>query len=168
MFLARGDGSKFRFYNLSSEINRDKKHYYEILERTQRGDGDLTEWICWYMQTLLSAIKEANFSINAVLNKSIFWMRASNISMTDRQIGILNLFLDGYEAKITTKTWADLGKCSKDTANRDIQDLVSKGILKEDFPGAKRPSYSLVYDNDAHGDPTTNRVRQKEMRLSAW
>lgn len=56
------------------------------------------------------------------------------------------LFLDGYEAKITSKTWATLEKCSKDTAIRDIQDLVDKNILIEDIPGAKRPSYSIVYD----------------------
>ena len=66
--------------------------------------------------------------------------------MTERQTQMLNLFLDGYEAKITSKTWATLAKCSKDTAIRDIQDLVDKNILKEDIPGAKRPSYSIVYD----------------------
>jgi hypothetical protein len=66
--------------------------------------------------------------------------------MTERQTQILNLFLDGYEAKITSKTWAALAKCSKDTAIRDIQDLVDKNILIENIPGAKRPSYSIVYD----------------------
>jgi hypothetical protein len=68
--------------------------------------------------------------------------------MTERQTQMLNLFLDGYEAKITSKTWATLAKCSKDTAIRDIQDLVDKNILIEDIPGAKRPSYSIVYDAD--------------------
>ncbi len=63
-----------------------------------------------------------------------------------RQTDMLNLFLDGYEAKITSKTWASLAKCSKDTAIRDIQDLVDKDILREDIPGAKRPSYSIIYD----------------------
>ena len=61
---------------------------------------------------------------------------------------MLNLFLDGYEAKITSKNWASLAKCSKDTAIRDIQVLVDKGILREDQPGAKRPSYSIVYDDE--------------------
>lgn len=56
------------------------------------------------------------------------------------------MFLDGYEAKISSKTWASLAKCSKDTAIRDIQDLVGKNILREDIPGAKRPSYSIIYN----------------------
>ena len=82
----------------------------------------------------------------AFRNKSFFWQKASSIPMTERQTQMLNLFLDGYESKITSKTWATLAKCSKDTAIRDIQDLVDKNILVEDIPGAKRPSYSIVYD----------------------
>ena len=145
IFLARGDKSSFRFYNISSEINRDKRHYYEILERTQRGDGDITEWLVWYLKILLAALREANVTVSRVLNKSFFWMRVAGIPLTERQIHTLNLFLDGYEAKITSKTWASLNKCSRDTALRDIQDLVERGILKEETPGAKRPSYSICY-----------------------
>lgn len=151
IFLARGDKSHFRFYNISSEINRDKNHYYDILERTQHGDGDITEWLVWYMKTLLAAIHEANVTVNTILNKSFFWMRAASIPLSERQTYTLNLFLDGYEAKITSKTWAALNKCSKDTALRDIQDLLQKGILHEDIAGAKRPSYSIYYGTDSIG-----------------
>lgn len=149
MFLARSDKSRFRFYNISCEINKDKNHYYNILERVQRGDGDITEWIVWYLHTLLAAIKGANATVSTVLNKSFFWMRAAHIPLTERQTNTLNLFLDGYEAKITSKTWAALNKCSKDTAIRDIQDLLQKNILREDLPGAKRPSYFINYGIDA-------------------
>ena len=147
--LARGDKSRFRFYNISSEINRDKKRYYDILERTQHGDGDITQWLAWYLQTLQRALREADTLVNTVLNKSFFWLRAASIPMTERQKLTLNRFLDGYEAKITSKNWADLNHCSKDTAIRDIQDLVQKRILREDIPGAKRPSYSICYNADA-------------------
>ena len=146
MLLARGEKSEFRFYNVSSQINKDKNHYYDILERMQHGDGDITEWLVWYMQKLVDALDEADTIVTTILNKSFFWQKASSVPMTERQTQMLNLFLDGYEAKITSKTWATLAKCSKDTAIRDIQDLVDKNILKEDIPGAKRPSYSIVYD----------------------
>ena len=146
MLLARGEKSEFRFYNVSSQINKDKNHYYEILERMQHGDGDITEWLIWYMQKLIDALDEADTIVTTILNKSFFWQKASSVPMTERQTQMLNLFLDGYEAKITSKTWSTLAKCSKDTAIRDIQDLVDKNILKEDIPGAKRPSYSIVYD----------------------
>lgn len=147
MMLARGDNSQFRFYNISSAINKDKKNYYDILERSQKGNGDLTEWIKWYVETLIKALDTSEATLNTIMNKSVFWQRASGISMSDRQTATLNLFLDGYESKITTKQWAALNKCSKDTANRDIRDLVNKKILVEDFPNAKRPSYSIVYIN---------------------
>lgn len=148
MLLARGENSEFRFYNISSQINKDKNHYYDILERTQRGDGDLTEWLVWYLQKLSDAIEEANSIVTTILNKSFFWQKTSSVAMTERQIKMLNIFLDGYEAKITSKTWANLAKCSKDTALRDIKDLEDKNILREDIPGAKRPSYSIVFNRE--------------------
>lgn len=148
MLLARGENSDFRFYNISSQINKNKNHYYEILEKTQRGDGDITAWIVWYAYTLSAAIDEADAAISSILNKSLFWQRASTVALNRRQTEIINLFLDGYEAKMTSKTWASLGKCSKDTAIRDIHDLVKKGLLIEDIPGAKRPSYSIIYGTE--------------------
>ena len=146
MLLARADKSEFRFYNISSQINNDKNHYYDILEKMQHGDGDITEWISWYAHTLSIALDKAETIVTTILNKSFFWQKASSAALSQRQTDVLNLFLDGYEAKITSKTWASLAKCSKDTALRDIQDLVEKDILREDFPGAKRPSYSIIYD----------------------
>lgn len=146
MLLARADKSEFRFYNISSQINKDKNHYYDILEKMQHSDGDITEWISWYAHTLSIALDEAETIVTTILNKSFFWQKASSVALSQRQTDVLNLFLDGYEAKITSKTWASLAKCSKDTALRDIQDLVEKDILREDIPGAKRPSYSIIYD----------------------
>lgn len=145
MMLARGDQNRFRYYNVSMTINKDKNHYYDILERTQHGDGDLTEWILWYLKTIDAALDFSENNVNMVLNKSIFWQRNSKKAMNQRQSQTLNIFLDGYESKMTTKTWAALNKCSKDTALRDLQDLLGKDVVREDFPGAKRPSYSLVY-----------------------
>lgn len=146
MLLARADKSEFRFYNISSQINKDKNRYYDILEKAQHSDGDITEWIYWYAVTLSIALDEAENTVSTILNKSFFWQKASSVPLSQRQTDMLNLFLDGYEAKITSKTWASLAKCSKDTAIRDIQDLVEKEILREDIPGAKRPSYSIIYD----------------------
>ncbi len=149
MILARTDKSEFRFYNISSHINKDKNHYYQILEKTQRGDGDITEWIIWYANTLSLAIDEAQTTVSTILNKSFFWQRIAGVQLTERQTTMLNLFLDGYEAKITSKSWATLAKCSKDTAIRDIQDLINKNILRENVAGAKRPCYSIVYETDS-------------------
>lgn len=146
LLLARSEQSAMRFYNISSQLNKDKAHYYEILERMQRGDGDITEWLVWYLQKLTAALDDADAMVSTILNKSFFRQRTATVAMSERQVQVLNRFLDGYEAKITSKSWSTLGKCSKDTAIRDIQDLVDKRILVEEIPGAKRPSYSIVYN----------------------
>ena len=146
ILLAKSDKNEFRFYNISAEINRNKKQYYNILEQTQHGNGDITAWLTWYIKILIASVEEAETSVNSILNKSFFWQRNASVIMTDRQTQVINLFLDGYQAKITSKTWAALGNCSKDTAIRDIQDLVTKGVLREEIPGAKRPCYAIVYD----------------------
>lgn len=104
ILLARADKSEFRFYNISSQINKDKNHYYNILEKTQRGDGDITEWIHWYATTLSRALDEAETVVSTILNKSFFWQKAATIVMSQRQKDVLNMFLDGYEAKISSKT----------------------------------------------------------------
>ena len=148
IILARAEQSHFRFYTISTEINRDKRHYYEVLERTQRGKSDLTDWIVWYLQTLLRAVRTSNQLISSILNKSVFWLQFTDTLFSERERKVLNRFLDGYEAKITTKKWAELGNCSRDTAGRDIDDLVEKGILAVDIKDSKRPSYSIVYRRD--------------------
>jgi Fic family protein len=148
MMLARGDGSELRFYNISAQINRNKNKYYDVLEATQRGDGDITNWLVWYVNTLIASLDDAYAGVCTVLNKSLFWQAHSDMIFSERQKSVLNMFLDGYEAKITSKNWATLAKCSTDTANRDIQDLLTKNVLTVDIPGAKRPSYSIVYTPD--------------------
>ncbi|MDO4181862.1 MAG: Fic family protein [Bacteroidales bacterium] len=172
ILLARADGCHFRFYNISSEINRNKKHYYDIIERVQRGDGDLTEWLLWYLETLQKAINNAHAAMSTTLSKSFFWMHFAETVMTDRQKNTLNLFLDGYEAKITSKNWAGINKCSRDTANRDIADLVEKQVLVIDNPEAKRPVYSINYNGTSTDIPSQFsdvRIAQKgeESYLSA-
>jgi Fic family protein len=148
MMLARGDGSELRFYNISAQINHNKNKYYDVLEVTQHGDGDITQWLVWYINTLIASLDDAYAGVCTVLNKSLFWLAHSEMTFTERQMSVLNLFLDGYEAKITSKNWASLAKCSTDSANRDIQDLLAKNVLKIDLPGAKRPSYSIVYNSE--------------------
>lgn len=99
ILLARADKSEFRFYNISSQIKNDKNHYYNILEKTQRGDGDITEWIHWYATTLSLALDEAETIVSTILNKSFFWQKAATIVMSQRQKDVLNMFLTDTRPK---------------------------------------------------------------------
>jgi Fic family protein len=144
MLLARADGSPQRFYSLSAQIQRERKAYYEILKRTQKGDLDVTEWLLWFLRMLGEAVRLANHALDAVLDKARFWQRMSGIALNERQVKVLNRLLDGFEGKLTSSKWAALAKCSTDTALRDIQELVTQGVLQRSGAGGRSTSYDLI------------------------
>ncbi len=129
MALSQAENSKMRFFSISHQINKDKKQYYDILEKTQKGDCEITEWIVWYLDCLLRSIEQSDETLSKVLNKAIFWQTHAEIVLSERQREVLNLYLDGCPGKLTAKNWAKRVKVSPDTAIRDIKDLVEKGIL---------------------------------------
>lgn len=131
MILARSDDSKFRFYSMSSQIQKNRKSYYEILEKTQKGSMDITNWLIWFLENLLIAIQSSGEITNKVLQKAEFWQKNSNIVFNERQIKVLNRFMDNFEGNLTTTKWAKMCNCSQDTASLDINDLIVKKILKK-------------------------------------
>jgi Fic family protein len=146
LFLARADGSPQRFYSLSAQIQRERKAYYDILERTQRQSLDVTEWLAWFLATLHRAVDQAQHTLDAVLVKTRFWQRYAApgaVPLNARQVKVINLLLDGFEGKLTSSKWAAIAKCSPDTALRDINDLLSRGVLGRSHAGGRSTSYEL-------------------------
>ncbi len=144
MALARSEKSSRRFYSMSSQIRTERSDYYRILERTQKGTTDITEWMAWFLSCLGRAIDGAETTLEAVLNKAEFWRSVENVSLNDRQRRILNRLLDGFEGKLTTSKWAKLAKCSQDTALRDITRLINHGIMVRGPAGGRSTSYQLA------------------------
>ncbi|MFQ6226550.1 Fic family protein [Nocardia sp. NPDC002869] len=144
LWLARADHSSRRFYSLSAQIQRDRAAYYRILERTQKGSLDVTEWLIWFLEALRRAIMHSDETVDRVLLKSRFWRQRKSIPMNDRQRAILNRLLDGFNSKLTTRKWAIITKCSQDTALRDINELVALGVLLRSDAGGRSTSYELA------------------------
>ena len=144
MMLARSDGAPQRFYSMSAQIRKERKAYYAILETTQKGDLDITAWLEWFLDCLGRSFEGAESILAAVLRKARFWEQRADTVFSDRQRTIVNLLLNGFEGKLTSSKWAKLAKCSQDTALRDIEDLVKKGVLTKDAAGGRSTSYSLV------------------------
>lgn len=144
LLLARADGSSQRFYSLSAQIQRERRAYYDILERTQKGGPDVTEWLLWFLQMLAEAVDQAHHTLDAVLHKARFWQRVQGTALNARQTKVLNRLLDGLEGKLTSSKWAALTKCSPDTALRDINELVALGVLRRSGAGGRSTSYELV------------------------
>jgi Fic family protein len=146
LFLARADGSPQRFYSLSAQIQRERKAYYDILERTQKQSLDVTEWLAWFLDTLHCAVDQAQHTLDAVLVKTRFWQRwaaPGSAPLNERQVKLVNRLLDGFDGKLTSSKWATIAKCSPDTALRDITDLLARGILRKLDAGGRSTSYEL-------------------------
>ena len=143
LLLARADGSPQRFYSLSAQIQRERKAYYEILERTQKRSMDVTEWLLWFLETLHSAVDEAQLTLDTVLIKARFWRHWGSMPLNERQVKLLNKLLHGFDGKLTTSKWAAIAKCSQDTALRDISDLLTRGVLRKADAGGRSTSYVL-------------------------
>ncbi len=146
MALARSEGSPQRFYSMSSQIRAERAAYYDVLERTQRGTTDVTDWMTWFLACLGRSIDAAGTALAPVLAKARIWERAAGLALHERQRRVLNRVLDGFEGKLTTSKWARLAKCSADTALRDIRALVDRGLLARNPGGGRNTSYRLVTD----------------------
>jgi Fic family protein len=146
LLLARSEKSSDRFYSLSTQIQKDRKNYYAILEKTQKGDLDITQWIIWFLTCLERAIQDALSTIQMITNKTKFWEAVQEKVINDRQRKIINRLLEGFEGRLTSSKWAKIAKCSQDTAYRDILDLIEKGILEKNQGGGRSTSYSLVQE----------------------
>lgn len=143
LMLARSEGTPQRFYSMSSQIQRERNDYYRVLERSQKGDLDITAWMEWYLNCLKRAIGASEKILAAVLIKASFWKAHANEPFSERQRKVINRLLDGFEGKLTSSKWAKLTNCSQDTALRDITDLLDRRILKKDEAGGRSTSYEL-------------------------
>ncbi len=143
LLLARSDDSSQRFYSLSNQILLERKVYYDILQKIQHKDGEITEWLIWFLNCLYRALKNTEQTINKVLYKADFWDKHKNTELNSRQRLMLNKLLDGFEGKLKTSKWAKITKCSQDTALRDIKDLIEKGILRQEKSGGRSTNYEL-------------------------
>lgn len=144
MALARADETADRFYSLSAQIERERKAYYHQLELQQRSDTDITGWLMWFLDCLGRAISRAEISLGNVLFKAELWQKLNQIPVNERMRNVINRMLeDAFTGYINTSKYAKLAKCSNDTALRDIQLLVERGIFLQNAGGGRSTSYRL-------------------------
>jgi Fic family protein len=144
MALARADGTNDRFYSMSSQIEAERKDYYQNLEAAQRGDVDITRWLAWFLECLDRSIDSAEEGLASVLDKAKLWQRVNVRPVNERQRLVINRMLNDFEGFLTTSKYAKLAKCSSDTALRDIQELLNRGILVQNPGRGRSTSYRLA------------------------
>src|SRR5262249_25686789 len=144
MSLARSEESPQRFYSMSAQIRAERNDYYDILEKTQKDGLDITAWIAWFLSCMDRAFDGAEKILGDVFRKAGFWKKHAATPLNERQRDMINRLLNGFEGKLTSSKYAKIEKTSPDTALRDINDLVERGILRKDEGGGRSTSYSLV------------------------
>jgi Fic family protein len=147
--LARSERSSQRFYSMSSQIQRERNAYYDVLESCQKGTLDITAWVEWFLNCLKHALGSSEKILESVLVKAKFWKTHAGESLNERQRKVINRMVDGFEGKLTSSKWAKLTKCSQDTALRDISDLVDRQILSKDAAGGRSTNYQLCLPTSA-------------------
>lgn len=141
--LARADRTNQRFYSMSAQIMKSKKGYYDILESTQKGSIDISQWLVWYFERLTDALKTTNQTLSKILVKAKFWELHKNTHFNERQIEMINKLQGDFVGKLHSSKWAKMTKVHRDTARRDIQDLIVKGVLSDSGEGGRSTNYIL-------------------------
>lgn len=143
MILARMDNGLPKFYSISTEINSRKKSYYKILEHTQKGNLDITEWILWFIECFDAAITNSSAIITTTLRKNSYWQQFADTEINARQHKVINRLWEGFDGNLTTSKYAKICHCSQDTASRDISDLLAKGMLRNSGQHGRNTHYLL-------------------------
>lgn len=143
MLLSRADGTERRFYSMSAQIQKEKEGYYAILEKTQKGSLDITQWLLWFLGCLANALENSQTVVDCVLRKARFWQNTAQYTLAENQKKMLNLLLDDFKGNLTSSKWAKICKVSQDTAGRELKDLVQKHLLFQEGQG-RSTHYLLV------------------------
>ena len=149
MALAQDEREPRRFYSLSSQIMAEREAYYDILERTQKGDGDITAWLVWFLGCMNRAMESSERLLGTVLAKGEFWRRHADVSLSERQRKVLNRLLDvgteGFKGGLTTRKYTSLAGVSRATAFREIAQLLEWGMIRQNPGGGRSVSYDVAW-----------------------
>lgn len=147
--LSQDERQPMRLFSLSAQILRERDRYYGILERTQRGGLEVTEWLVWFLTQVEAAATIALQTVADSLAKARFWLRHRATVLNPRQIKALNRLLDagpdGFEGGMNTRKYMGLTKTSRATAYRELADLVDKGCLRPTGKGGRSSGYEVLW-----------------------
>lgn len=150
--MSQDDRQPMRYYTLSSQIMAEREAYYDILERCQKGAGEITEWLSWFLGCFSRAIQRSEGLLSVVLDKAAFWKMHAHVPLSERQRKVVNRLLDagegGFEGGLTTRKYASLADVSRATAFRELDQLLELGIIKQNPGKGRSTSYDLNWPEE--------------------
>jgi Fic family protein len=149
MAFAQDDDSELPLHRMSAQIVAERSEYYMVLERTQKGDGDVTEWILWFLGCLERAMRRSEEEVRKATLKAKMWRDFGPLGLNERQRKVVDRLFEagpaGFEGGLTNRKYVGMTGTSRETAKRDMNDLVVKGMLARNPGGGRSASYSLVW-----------------------
>ncbi len=142
--LCRAEGGNQRFYSLSAQISEERAAYYDQFEKAGNEPREITPWIEWWLGCLDRAIAASFGSLSVILKKASFRERYAGVRFNERQKFMIDKLLEGFTGKLSSSRWARTAGCSSDSAVRDINELLSVGILKKEAAGGRSTGYILA------------------------
>ncbi len=148
MVLSQDEDTARRLYSISARIEAERIDYYEILEQT-RGSRDITLWIIWFLNCIERSIRRSEEMARKALLKASMWQELSRLDLNERQRKFIDRLFEagseGFEGGLTNRKYVGMTMTSKETAKRDIADLVHKGILIRNPGGGRSANYRLAW-----------------------
>ncbi len=145
----------FKLFSLSMAINKEKKAYYLMLDKTNNlivnREYDFTQWIQWHLEMIKDSMIASQKQVAYLIQKTRFWDKHRGDNLNERQLKVLNKILDmgseNFEGGLKTKKYQAMTKTSTATAARDVKELLNKGCI-EQIEGTKgrNTSYRIKFD----------------------
>jgi len=149
MAMAQDEKTSRRAYSLSSQISASRKAYYSVLEEAQKGEGDLTGWLSWFLETVEQGMGHSRELARLTIMKAEFWKRVAGVTLNARQRKVLNKLLDfgpdGFQGGLSNKKYTRIAKTSSATATRDLKALVEAGMLTQ-TGGGRSVRYGVAWE----------------------
>lgn len=129
-----------KLYTMSKSINKNRKGYYQALERTTgyvRNDDplDITLWCQWFLETLYTSLKDARKQLRYIIDKTKFWDKHREDNLNARQVKVINRILDigseNFKGDLSKKKYTIIANTTSSTASRDIVELLKKECIKQ-------------------------------------
>jgi Fic family protein len=133
MALAQGVRLPHRLHGLSSALRSRQAEYYETLNQAQRGTGDVTAWLAWFVDAFATSCRDTGRLLDESIARARFWSEHRGTPLNGRQRKALDRMLEAgpgkFEGGMTVRKYCGLTGASTATASRDLAELAAAGLL---------------------------------------
>lgn len=118
-----------RLFTISEYYDQNRPAYYQAIQSVRRNNLDMTVWLEYFVEGLHSQMKEIQQKGEQLIEQDNLLLKIkSKIELNSRQQrAVKHLIRNG---KISVNEYQSVSFCIRRTAQRDLEDLTAKKIIK--------------------------------------